>query len=174
MGTLGSDSKATIRLVKKVQFGILSPDEIRRMSLFVFSFRDAACSSSGSGRQTDHRVCCIDLRFHQKSSDLHIECGYKVERHIRNGDDVLCSRILRRAFSNKFLHFFEVGWRDDFRECQIVSNAARHADLIDPQIRVRRYDSTSAEIYSFSYQITTHLALYSCTFLFLTKSRLRL
>ncbi|XP_057378837.1 DNA-directed RNA polymerase II subunit RPB1-like [Daphnia carinata] len=33
MGTLGSDSKATIRLVKRVQFGILSPDEIRRMSV---------------------------------------------------------------------------------------------------------------------------------------------
>ena len=33
MATLGSDSKATIRLVKKVQFGILSPDEIRRMSV---------------------------------------------------------------------------------------------------------------------------------------------
>uniref|UniRef100_A0A0P5RZI3 DNA-directed RNA polymerase subunit n=1 Tax=Daphnia magna TaxID=35525 RepID=A0A0P5RZI3_9CRUS len=33
MGTLGSDSKAPIRLVKRVQFGILSPDEIRRMSV---------------------------------------------------------------------------------------------------------------------------------------------
>ena len=33
MGTLGSDSKTTIRLVKKVQFGILSPDEIRQMSV---------------------------------------------------------------------------------------------------------------------------------------------
>jgi DNA-directed RNA polymerase II subunit RPB1 len=33
MDTLGSDSKATIRLVKKVQLGILSPDEIRRMSV---------------------------------------------------------------------------------------------------------------------------------------------
>jgi DNA-directed RNA polymerase II subunit RPB1 len=33
MGTLGSDLQATIRPVKKVQFGILSPDEIRRMSV---------------------------------------------------------------------------------------------------------------------------------------------
>ena len=28
----------------------------------------------------------IDLRFHPKSSDLHLQCGYKVERHIRDGD----------------------------------------------------------------------------------------
>ncbi len=33
MGTVGSDSKATNHLVKRVQFGILSPDEIRRMSV---------------------------------------------------------------------------------------------------------------------------------------------
>jgi DNA-directed RNA polymerase II subunit RPB1 len=33
MDTLGSDSQATTRLVKRVQFGILSPDEIRRMSV---------------------------------------------------------------------------------------------------------------------------------------------
>ena len=33
MATLGSDSKATIRLVKKIQFGILSPHEVRQMSV---------------------------------------------------------------------------------------------------------------------------------------------
>jgi DNA-directed RNA polymerase II subunit RPB1 len=33
MDTLGSDSKATIRVVKRVQFGILSPSEIRKMSV---------------------------------------------------------------------------------------------------------------------------------------------
>ena len=33
MGSLSSDSKATLRPVKRVQFGILSPDEIRRMSV---------------------------------------------------------------------------------------------------------------------------------------------
>uniref|UniRef100_T1GP50 DNA-directed RNA polymerase subunit n=1 Tax=Megaselia scalaris TaxID=36166 RepID=T1GP50_MEGSC len=28
----------------------------------------------------------IDLRFHPKPSDLHLQCGYKVERHLRDGD----------------------------------------------------------------------------------------
>ena len=28
----------------------------------------------------------IDQRFHPKSSDLHLQCGYKVERYIRDGD----------------------------------------------------------------------------------------
>ena len=28
----------------------------------------------------------IDRRFHPKSSDLHLQCGYKVERYIRDGD----------------------------------------------------------------------------------------
>nr|CAD7194309.1 unnamed protein product [Timema douglasi] len=34
----------------------------------------------------------IDLRFHPKSSDLHLQCGYKVERHIRDGDLVIFNR----------------------------------------------------------------------------------
>lgn len=34
----------------------------------------------------------IDLRFHPRSSDLHLQCGYKVERHIRDGDLVIFNR----------------------------------------------------------------------------------
>jgi len=34
----------------------------------------------------------IDLRFHPKPSDLHLQCGYKVERHIRDGDVVVFNR----------------------------------------------------------------------------------
>uniref|UniRef100_T1JDI6 DNA-directed RNA polymerase subunit n=15 Tax=Myriapoda TaxID=61985 RepID=T1JDI6_STRMM len=34
----------------------------------------------------------IDLRFHPKPSDLHLQCGYKVERHVRDGDVVIFNR----------------------------------------------------------------------------------
>ncbi|KAG9511162.1 DNA-directed RNA polymerase II subunit RPB1, partial [Fragariocoptes setiger] len=34
----------------------------------------------------------IDLRFHPKTSDLHLQVGYKVERHIRSGDIVVFNR----------------------------------------------------------------------------------
>ncbi|EDV44455.1 uncharacterized protein Dana_GF20366 [Drosophila ananassae] len=34
----------------------------------------------------------IDLRFHPKSSDLHLQCGYKVERHLRDDDLVIFNR----------------------------------------------------------------------------------
>jgi len=34
----------------------------------------------------------IDLRYHPKPSDLHLQCGYKVERHIRDGDLVVFNR----------------------------------------------------------------------------------
>ncbi|PSN34781.1 DNA-directed RNA polymerase II subunit RPB1 [Blattella germanica] len=34
----------------------------------------------------------IDLRFHPKPSDLHLQCGYKVERHVRDGDLVIFNR----------------------------------------------------------------------------------
>ena len=50
MGTLGSDSKATIRLVKKVQFGILSPDEIRRMSVTDGGIRFAEIYEGGKAK----------------------------------------------------------------------------------------------------------------------------
>ncbi|KFM80989.1 DNA-directed RNA polymerase II subunit RPB1, partial [Stegodyphus mimosarum] len=34
----------------------------------------------------------IDLRFHPKASDLHLQCGYRVERHVRNGDVIVFNR----------------------------------------------------------------------------------
>ncbi|XP_069180838.1 DNA-directed RNA polymerase II subunit RPB1-like [Procambarus clarkii] len=34
----------------------------------------------------------IDLRYHPKPSDLHLQCGYKVERHITDGDLVIFNR----------------------------------------------------------------------------------
>ena len=47
MGSLGSDSKAPIRPVKRVQFGILSPDEIRRMSVTEGGIRYAEIYEGG-------------------------------------------------------------------------------------------------------------------------------
>ena len=34
----------------------------------------------------------IDLRYHPKSSDLHLQSGYRVERHVRDGDLVIFNR----------------------------------------------------------------------------------
>ncbi|KAG1660851.1 DNA-directed RNA polymerase II subunit RPB1 [Nymphon striatum] len=34
----------------------------------------------------------VDLRFHPKPSDVHLQYGYKVERHIRDGDVVIFNR----------------------------------------------------------------------------------
>ena len=34
----------------------------------------------------------IDLRYHPKSSDLHLQNGYRVERHVRDGDLVIFNR----------------------------------------------------------------------------------
>jgi len=34
----------------------------------------------------------IDLRFHPKPSDLHLQFGYRVERHIRDDDVIIFNR----------------------------------------------------------------------------------
>lgn len=34
----------------------------------------------------------IDLRFHPKTSDLHLECGYRVERHVNDDDIIIFNR----------------------------------------------------------------------------------
>ena len=34
----------------------------------------------------------VDLRYLKRSADNHLECGYKVERHIDNGDYVVFNR----------------------------------------------------------------------------------
>ena len=41
----------------------------------------------------------IDLRFHPESSDVHTQCGYKVERYICDGDFVVfhCQPTLQKT-----------------------------------------------------------------------------
>ncbi|KAK3854868.1 hypothetical protein Pcinc_038689 [Petrolisthes cinctipes] len=34
----------------------------------------------------------VDLRYHPKPSDLHLQCGYRVERHITDGDLIIFNR----------------------------------------------------------------------------------
>ena len=34
----------------------------------------------------------IDLRFHPKASDLHLQIGYKVERHMQDNDYIVFNR----------------------------------------------------------------------------------
>lgn len=34
----------------------------------------------------------VDLRFHPKPSDLHLQFGYRVERHIRDDDVIIFNR----------------------------------------------------------------------------------
>ncbi|ELU15060.1 hypothetical protein CAPTEDRAFT_170227 [Capitella teleta] len=34
----------------------------------------------------------VDLRYHPKDSDLHLQCGYKVERHMQNNDYIVFNR----------------------------------------------------------------------------------
>ena len=34
----------------------------------------------------------LDLRYRRKDSDVHLQNGYKVERHLQNGDVVLFNR----------------------------------------------------------------------------------
>ena len=34
----------------------------------------------------------LDLRYRRKDSDVHLQPGYKVERHLQNGDVVLFNR----------------------------------------------------------------------------------
>lgn len=34
----------------------------------------------------------LDLRYRRKDSDIHLQPGYKVERHLQNGDVVLFNR----------------------------------------------------------------------------------
>jgi len=34
----------------------------------------------------------IDLRYHPKASDLHLEVGYKVERHMQDDDVIIFNR----------------------------------------------------------------------------------
>ena len=34
----------------------------------------------------------LDLRYIKKASDTHLECGYKVERHLQDGDLVIFNR----------------------------------------------------------------------------------
>jgi len=45
--------------------------------------------SRGDSRDNGDR---IDLRYHPKASDLHLEVGYKVERHMQDDDVIIFNR----------------------------------------------------------------------------------
>jgi DNA-directed RNA polymerase II subunit RPB1 len=68
---------------------IVTPFNIDRMQALVRRGNSQYPGAKYIIRDTGER---IDLRFHPKSSDLHLQCGYKVERHIRDGDLVVFNR----------------------------------------------------------------------------------
>jgi len=68
---------------------IVTPFNIDKMQALVRRGNSQYPGAKYIIRDTGER---IDLRFHPKSSDLHLQCGYKVERHIRDGDLVVFNR----------------------------------------------------------------------------------
>jgi len=62
---------------------IVTPFNIDKMHELVRQGNSTYPGAKYIVRDTGERV---DLRFHPKPSDLHLQCGYKVERHIRDGD----------------------------------------------------------------------------------------
>ncbi|KAI8514192.1 DNA-directed RNA polymerase II subunit RPB1, partial [Branchiostoma belcheri] len=68
---------------------IVTPFNIDRMQELVRRGANQYPGAKYIIRDTGHR---IDLRYHPKPSDLHLQCGYKVERHIRDDDIVIFNR----------------------------------------------------------------------------------
>merc|ERR1719450_1584193 len=68
---------------------IVTPFNIDKMQALVRRGNSQYPGAKYIIRDTGER---IDLRYHPKSSDLHLQCGYKVERHIRDGDLVVFNR----------------------------------------------------------------------------------
>merc|ERR1719450_1711274 len=65
---------------------IVTPFNIDKMQALVRRGNSQYPGAKYIIRDTGER---IDLRYHPKPSDLHLQCGYKVERHIRDGDLVV-------------------------------------------------------------------------------------
>ncbi|XP_022650291.1 DNA-directed RNA polymerase II subunit RPB1-like isoform X2 [Varroa destructor] len=68
---------------------IVTPFNIERMQELVSRGNDQYPGAKYIVRDNGER---IDLRFHPKASDLHLQCGYKVERHVQNGDIIVFNR----------------------------------------------------------------------------------
>lgn len=59
----------------------------------------------------------LDLRYRRKDSDVHLQNGYKVERHLQNGDVVLFNRQPSLHKMSMMVSFLPV------IACQITINA---------------------------------------------------
>jgi len=68
---------------------IVTPFNIEEMKLLVARGNNQYPGAKYIIRDNGER---IDLRFHPKPSDLHLQFGYKVERHIKNGDIIVFNR----------------------------------------------------------------------------------
>ncbi|XP_003740810.1 DNA-directed RNA polymerase II subunit RPB1 [Galendromus occidentalis] len=68
---------------------IVTPFNIERMQELVSRGNNQYPGAKYIVRENGER---IDLRFHPKASDLHLQCGYRVERHVQNGDIIVFNR----------------------------------------------------------------------------------
>ena len=68
---------------------IVTPFNIDKMQALVRRGNSQYPGAKYIIRDTGER---IDLRYHPKSSDLHLQNGYRVERHVRDGDLVIFNR----------------------------------------------------------------------------------
>lgn len=64
----------------------------------------------------------MDLRYRRKDSDIHLQPGYKVERHLQNGDVVLFNR-------QPSLHKMSMMVRTASAQTQAVVHAVRTLDV---------------------------------------------
>ncbi|XP_078486063.1 DNA-directed RNA polymerase II subunit RPB1-like [Ciona intestinalis] len=68
---------------------IVTPFNIERMQELVYRGNNQYPGAKYIIRDSGDR---IDLRYHPKPSELHLQVGYKVERHIKDGDVVVLNR----------------------------------------------------------------------------------
>jgi DNA-directed RNA polymerase II subunit RPB1 len=91
----------------------------------------------------------IDLRFHPMTSDLHLQCGYKVERHIRDGDLVVLNRQPTLHKMSLMGHRVKVLPGSTFRlnpSCTSPYNADFHGEVMN--LHVPQSLETRAEVES--------------------------
>ena len=91
----------------------------------------------------------IDLRYHPKPSDLHLQFGYKVERHIRDDDVIIFNRqptlhkmsmmghrvkILPWSTFRLNLRFVVFSFANSLHHLQIITGSVVHACHVTDKI----------------------------------------
>ena len=110
----------------------------------------------------EHIVAVAQMALHDPAglqSDLAAPVVLEINALARVTDHIASAGVFGRPIADQFRQVRSVKRRHPLGVCEVASNTARHADLVELQVRVARNHGTCREVHTLAHQVATQAAL---------------